>query len=163
MITQKELKELFDYNPDTGVLTKIKTKKEVKGAFSGLGYRQVMIKTKRYYIHRLVWVYVKGAWPVNVIDHIDGNRENNRISNLRDVTESDNFKNATLSSRSTSGVTGVSFCKHHSLWRSYVTVNYKRIHLGWFKNKYEAIRERKVAEVKHGFHEGHGKRRVERV
>ena len=89
MITQEELKELLDYNPETGLFTwnvynNIKNK-TTAGTFND-GYIQIKIKQKIYQAHRLAWLYVYGEWPKGQIDHINGIRDDNRIENLRDVT-----------------------------------------------------------------------------
>ena len=158
MITQERLKELLQYNQNTGVFTRISTKKVAKGAFCGLGHRQIMIDKSRYYMHRLAWLYVYGEWPKYVIDHINGVRDDNRIKNLRDVKEGDNFKNCAISKTNTSGVTGVSFIKKHKTWKAYICVDYKLINLGSFEVKDDAISARKNAEIKYGFHKNHGRK-----
>ena len=104
MITQEELKETLKYNPDTGVFIRIKSNKEIKA--DSHGYVSVKLKGKSYQCHRLAWLYVHGHLPQKDMDHIDGDRLNNRIKNLRLVTPQENNKNRKLSIRNKSGVMG---------------------------------------------------------
>lgn len=98
-LTQERLKELLNYDPETGVFTwKVRPARRVQigdaaGHFGTHGYRYLKLKQIRYCEHRLVWFYVHGVWPKHEIDHIDGDKANNRIANLRDVTRSVNVQN----------------------------------------------------------------------
>lgn len=99
-ITRQRLTELFDYNPETGrFLQKVKTSQRVKiGEPAGhlckvRGYRHMRVDYVLYKEHRLVWLYVKGYYPTGVIDHINGNFADNRIENLREVTQAQNVCN----------------------------------------------------------------------
>ena len=82
---------------------------------------------------------------------MDGNRQNNCILNLRDVTHSENLKNVKMRSDNTSGKTGVYFSKKSSLWYAQISVDGKVVNIGWSKNKNHVIRLRKIAEKKHGY------------
>lgn len=109
------LKELLDYNPDTGVF---RWKKSVNSkTYDGLiparkdkdGYLMVMVDSRNYRQHRLAWFYMTGLWPEKHLDHKNGVRDDNRFSNLRECDEQNNNRNRGLSRLNTSGVSGVSF------------------------------------------------------
>lgn len=163
MITQKELKELLRYNPDTGVFTWINNMNQkamsgdVAGHIESNGYSRVMVNQKRYMTHRLAWFYMTGKWPKNEIDHIDHNPSNNAFFNLREATPSANKRNKSKSKNNTSGVTGVYWAKLQSKWFAQIKLNNKSTCFGYFTDKFEAICARKSAENKHGFHTNHGK------
>lgn len=161
MITQSELKELLDYNPETGVFTwKVSNSNRVKAGASANckkgGYIIIMVKSKAYRAHRLAWLYMYGVWPENQIDHINHNGLDNRIFNLRETTQQENCKNTSISKNNTSGYTGVSLFKDRNKWQAYIMVDRKKIHLGYFEKKDDAALARKAAEIKYGFHPNHG-------
>jgi len=161
-ITQERLKELFHYDPDTGLFTRLKTTGQ--RAFIGSvplvknsnGYLVVGIDYKTYKQHRLAYLYMTGVNP-DQIDHIDQNRLNNKWVNLRNTNHLGNNRNKTKDHRNTSGVMGVGWNKPNRNWVSYIKVNSKLIHLGSRADYFEAVCLRKSAEVKHGFHKNHGK------
>jgi len=94
-------------------------------------HRQISILGKLYCAHRLAWLYVHGKWPDRHIDHINGKPDDNRISNLRDVSVSVNMQNRTRAqSNNKSGLLGVS--KVQNGWTATIGKNKKRIHLGTF-------------------------------
>lgn len=115
------------------------------------------INDKMFYSHRVVFAMIHGYWPVNQIDHINGNPSDNRPSNLRDVTQLENLRNQARSKQSTSGVTGVSWNKRLGKWASHITVNDKFKHLGFFKSFEDACTSRKEASLLFGFHINHGR------
>jgi len=104
----------------------------------------------------LAWLYVYGTMPKEQIDHINHVRDDNRIINLREVTHSENHKNRTKQSNNTSGVTGVHWLEEKERWQAYIKGDDKKIHLGTFKNKNDAISARKEAEIKYNYHSNHG-------
>ena len=112
-LTREQLNELFTLNPEEGILRwKIdRGYQALKGQEAGyvsLGYRMIKISQIRYQAHRLIWVMVTGEWPKHEIDHINGNRLDNRFSNLRDVSTRVNQQNKHKPrSDSTTGVQGV--------------------------------------------------------
>lgn len=101
ILTQEELKERVNYNPDSGIFTwksKSDPRSSIKiGAEINCkdkdGYLRVFISYKYYKLHRLAWFYVYGVWPKYQIDHINGDKKDNRISNLRDISQSANMQN----------------------------------------------------------------------
>jgi len=159
----KELRRLFHYDRGTGIVTrKVSTASrsiagDVVGCKKKAGYLHVGVLGKTRRLHRVVWKWVTGDWPSDMIDHKDGVRDNNVWSNLRDVTTQDNNRNAFRKSNNTSGVTGVHRCK--ARWRAQIRLNRKTVHLGYFDDKDEARAVRKAAEAKHGFHPNHGRGR----
>lgn len=160
-ITQEQIKQQLNYNQDTGVFTwAIKTGRvkigDIAGSRDGRGYWQINVLGKVRKAHRLAWLYMKGRFPKEQIDHINQDRLDNRFSNLREVTNKENNKNSTMQKNNTSGYTGVSF--DGKRWVAYITVDDKKKHLGRYKDKNEAILARKIAEKKYGFHENHGKK-----
>ena len=100
-----------------------------------------------------------GVFPEGLLDHINHNKLDNRLINLRVVSHSVNHKNTPLNRNNTSGITGVYFMTKRNKWMAGIKSNYKAINLGLFKDKFEAICARKSAEVKHKFHSNHGTRR----
>lgn len=95
MITQEQLKELYNYEESTGELV-VKVKRAGRPssrAPNSNGYHVMMINRKKYYAHRLIWLYVYGEWPTEgmVVDHIDMDRMNNRIDNLRLLSRYENM------------------------------------------------------------------------
>ena len=164
-LTQARLKSLLSYNPETGDFTWLvggrrRRLGEIAGGPRCVGsekfYVVIGIDGKLYYAHRLAWLYIYDAWPKNGIDHVDQNSLNNRLSNLRDVTPSENSKNQKRQNNNRSGVTGVRFRNVLQKWLAQIQVNGKQIHLGYFKLKEDAITARKNAEVKYDFHPNHG-------
>lgn len=111
MITQARLHELLSYDPETGVfIRRVKSGNIIAGQIAGGvrkdGYLQISIDNRRYLSHRLAWLYVHGAFPEHDTDHIDGNRQNNAIRNLRAVTRLTNLQNLRRS-KSTNKSTGL--------------------------------------------------------
>ena len=161
MPTQDELKEILDYNPLTGIFTRLVANNnsikagDVAGCLSH-GYIQISINNKRYLAHRVAWMMVHDAWPKEQIDHINHDKSDNRIANLREVTHQENCRNTSLSKANNSGVTGVCWYKPTEKWRAYIVVNGEQINLGYFKDFFEAVCARKSAENKHNFHANHG-------
>ena len=160
-MTQEYIREILLYDKDTGIFTWKKNtgyKKNI-GKIAGsnrLGYIRIGINNKEYSAHRLAWLYVYGNFPKGQIDNINHDTSDNRICNIRDVSNHENRKNMSIGKNNTSGITGVSIRKSTGRWRATISHNRKSIHLGYFSTKEEAIKVRKEAEIKYGFHENHG-------
>ena len=161
MITQDYLHSILDYNQDTGIFTWKVARQRIKiGQIAGTlnkGYSQIIIDHKIYQSHRLAWFYVYGYWP-NVIDHINGKPNDNRISNLRDVSRAENSRNAKTPSTNTSGVKGVNWHKAKQKWRAVINIDgHKNKHLGYFDNLEEAKQFMENERIKlHGEFANHG-------
>ena len=131
-----------------------------KTAFGTLmsdGYRAGRIFDCAVHAHRVVWLLANGDWPVGQIDHINGDKSDNRLSNLREVTASENKKNIKLPSDNKSGVIGVCRKSNSSRWQAYISIKGKQVRLGFFATKEEAIAARKAAEIQYGYHPNHGR------
>lgn len=121
------------------------------------GYRNGEIFSINVRAHRAAWAIYYGEWPVGEIDHINGIRDDNRISNLRDVPQAENLLNKRLPKHNKSGVIGVSWYPRTQRWAVDIGVSGKRIRIGYFKSLKEAADARKRAEIKHGYHPNHGR------
>jgi hypothetical protein len=149
-----ELQQLLRYCPETGHLYwvakgKGKIKKAPAGTLLHSGYRGVLINGRRFQAHRIAWVLHHGVWPLEQIDHINGDKTDNRIDNLREATNAQNGKNLPKSRRNKSGVVGVSFDIANRKWRASIKVNHKQINLGRFTRFEDAVVARKEAEQKY--------------
>lgn len=120
------------------------------------GYVRLNILGSRYQAHRVIWVMTQGEWP-DEIDHINGDRTDNRLSNLRGVNRQGNMRNLATRSDNTAGATGVSFSKRDNVFIAYITVDSHTKVIGRFPTLEEAKEARKQAEREHGFHENHGR------
>ena len=121
------------------------------------GYVSVSFMGSRYKAHRIIWEMFNGQIPDGMqIDHINHIRHDNKIENLRLVKKLENDMNRSVYKNSKSGVTGVRYVEKYRNWRSQIKVNGKQISLGSYSDIREAIKARKDAEVKYGFHENHG-------
>lgn len=163
MIDLDELKRRISYDPETGIFKRnIDTswhakKGNVIHSPEKDGYLRVGVCGYRYRAHRLAWFYHYGEWPEGEIDHINGIRYDNRISNLRVVSRSDNRMNCAKSSKNTSGFIGVTWDKSKSKWQASIQVGGKQIHIGRFVDINDAAEARRLAEIKYNFHENHGR------
>jgi len=136
MITQEELKELLNYNPETGIFTYKKKKAKctpgkIAGTYHVNGYTHIQLNRKIYKAHRLAWLYVYGYFP-QFIDHINCDRGDNRLCNLREATLTQNNQNTKISKNNTSGVKGVAWHKGAKKWCATMDANGKRMYLGLF-------------------------------
>jgi len=123
----------------------------------GTTYLQVRAIGKVYALHRVVWLYCYLSWPKGQIDHVDGNGLNNHISNLRDVTRSQNQRNAKRRKDNKSGFTGVTWNSKANKWLVRICTDSGRKHLGYFFCLKKAILVRDVANMKNDYHPNHGR------
>ena len=151
-LTAEELRELLHYDQETGIFTwKVSTSSRAKagdvaGCLGGDGYLRITVLSRLHRAHRLAWLYMNGTWPKLDIDHINRNRSDNRIENLRDISRKQNSQNRSKSSTNTSGHPGAYWHKQRSKWVATIMHNQKNIHLGCFSTIEEAIAARKAAE-----------------
>lgn len=150
MITHERLHNLLNYEPETGFFYSKANGKKV-GSITDCGYRIISVLGESLSAHRLAWLYVYGYVPENWIDHINQKKDDNRISNLREVSPLCSARNRPIRSDNTSGVVGVCWHKNSGKWVAGIKLNGKRVHLGIFKTKIEAVKARRKAEVEHGF------------
>lgn len=156
-LSQADLKKVLNYYPDTGIFIRINARRNtVAGYLDPRGYIFISICNHSYRAHRLAWLYVHGEWPADQIDHIDGNRANNRIDNLRSVTREVNAANVKWNRNNKTGVMGVVWEESQNRWHPRIQFNSKRKYLGSFDSFFEAICARKSAELKCGLHPSHG-------
>lgn len=144
MISQSELRDLVSYDPETGAFRwrsdrycgrnlnrKMACAGDAVGSINALGYHIVRFGKKDYSAHRLAWLYVHGKWPQE-LDHVNGDRSDNRIANLRECTSSQNKANQKIRSDSTSGLKGVFKQAGCNSWYSRIRKNGKLVYLGSF-------------------------------
>ena len=180
---QEELQEIIYYCKDTGIFswlerselthskymsrdsshtvkhaTKLWNSRNAKKIIGSKthGYLEVRIKNKVYRLHSLAWLYCYGFIP-DQLDHINGIRDDNRIENLRDVSQSINNKNTAKRKNNTSGFTGVYYFKRLSKWAAKIVSDGKQIHIGCFDTPEEANEARLKELHKFGFHQNHGR------
>ena len=122
------------------------------------GYEVIRVGGDQFRTNRLVWELHHGPIPDGMqIDHINGDRRDNRAANLRAVTAAENNKNMRLSHRNTSGIHGVFFVHCDQRFQAHIVVDRKHIYLGYHKTLIDAVAARKSAELRHGFHPNHGR------
>lgn len=160
MLTHEYLTKVLDYNAETGeFIWKRPASYQMKpgdiaGATNASGYILICINSIRYKANRLAWFYHYGKWPCDetpYVDHINGNKADNRIANLRLVTKSQNSRNHKGRSSNTSGVTGVTFKKSNNKWQALIGDNGTYKFLGYFDNFEDAVKARKAAEIEYGY------------
>jgi len=161
-MTQKELKKYLKYNPLTGIFISLNkhnkrwTEGRVLGTLRKDGYLAIKPHGIEILLHRAAWMYVYGEFPDGYIDHINKDKTDNRIENLRDVAHVVNMQNKKTYKNNSSGTMGVGFVRSSGRWRARITVDEKQVVLGTFVLYSDAVNARKNAEVLYGFHENHG-------
>lgn len=175
------LRRLLNYDPKTGGLVWLPRTSEMfksptradkdcaawnkkyagKPAFTAVnrnGYRHGAIFGVTYTAHSVAWALTAGSWQVHTIDHINGDRLDNRASNLRDVPHSVNNRNMSANRRNTSGVMGVHFNRATGKWVASIKGGGRMTNLGYYSTIEEAAAVRREAEKRFDFHPNHGKR-----
>jgi hypothetical protein len=164
MLTYEELNEVLQYCPITGILywkvdigTRARVGTEAGYLHRATGYKRVMVNKVLNQAHRVCWLLYYGTWPTNYIDHISGDRSDNRVSNLRDVTKRQNGRNQKKPITNTSGILGVNWSSRANKWVARGHTNIKRESLGYFDTIEEAAAAREAFNKKHNYHENHGR------
>lgn len=133
MLTASRLREVLQYKPETGDFIHRRSKRTA-GTTLARGYRMINIDGRGYYSHRLAWLWIHGEWPEQ-IDHINNNRSDNRLSNLRLATHHQNAANKSpRKGRPPKGVRQVSSGR----WQAKITINRSGIYLGTFDTAEDA-------------------------
>lgn len=181
LLTEADVRLLLEYDPSTGALLWRKrpasmfegksrpaavlaaiwnTRQAGRAAGSpdGEGYLSISLLDRKYLAHRIAWTIHYGEWPTGHIDHINHDRLDNRISNLRCVSLSQNNKNRTKQRNNSSGHTGIRWEPDRKVWLARISCGNRRtINLGRFSTLEQAIEARESAARQLGFHENHGK------
>lgn len=143
-LTAERLREVLDYDPETGIFTWSLTPRSgitaggVAGTPNALGYIVIRIDRGRYQAHRLAWLYVTGVWPTAEIDHKNCTSNDNRFANLREAGRSQNIANSRRRSDNTSGFKGVTFHKASGKWHAKIWKDQKEISLRYYNTPEEA-------------------------
>ncbi|TQN59604.1 HNH endonuclease [Agrobacterium tumefaciens] len=174
-ITQALVRDIFNYDAETGKLfyrdrtspwslnpaIAPSVKSRWLGKECGVlvkGYLCVNILGKRYSAHRIIWLWVHGTLPDKDIDHINGDRSDNRIENLRCVDGAENQKNMGIRKDNSTGFHGVRYLKQRNNYRTEITINGKPYFIGEYDELGVAVEVRKAVEKFVGFHPNHGGR-----
>ena len=164
-LTQARVKEYFNYEPETGnLIVRLRPQSEFSparysshlkrvghtaGFIDGFGYRRVFVEGKKRIAHKIIWLLVHGDWveyPDFEIDHINGDRSDNRIVNLRKATKTQNQRNSGQRISNTSGVHGVNWKAGADRWVARIWNGPRHVYLGQFQTLHEAKIARKAAE-----------------
>jgi hypothetical protein len=151
-LTQEKIREFVIYDEGTGALVwrrREETSQYLKswnkrfagretGSLDREGYTQTEVCGKYYRVHRLIWLYVYGSWPNGQIDHIDGDRANNRLANLREATPSHNRQNLSAVTTKESGLVGVTRMSRGDRWQARIGIDGIYHYLGSFECPDEA-------------------------
>ena len=175
-LSQSRIHELFQFDADAGVLIwrsrpvgdfatarawtmwNNRYPGTVGGYVRSDGYRLIWVSGRQWMVHRLIWIYVNGPIPDGLqIDHINGVRDDNRLSNLRLVTSDENQRNRSMSSNNTSGVAGVSWDGRVKKWRARIQIDGQQKDLGYFDTAAETTEARAKACREYGYHPNHGR------
>lgn len=134
MLNQNQLKSLLSYDPETGYFTWIMGRRfgKIAGSANNQGYLVIRINKKLCKAHRLAWLYVYGAISIFDIDHINGNKIDNRIVNLRECTATQNKWNVGIRKGNKSGFKGVSWSERDDKWRAQISSRSKSKHIGYY-------------------------------
>lgn len=143
VLKRERLADLFCYDPESGIF-RYRTHAarrvrpgDIAGSVNNQGYRHIRVDGRAYKAHRLAWFYVTGAWPSNLIDHINGDRDDNRFSNLREATRSQNLANSKVFRAGKNQHKGAR--PYKGRWRASISHLNQRFFLGDFATEGEAI------------------------
>lgn len=152
----------FSYDSETGILSHARHKSGQHGGslecsnwLNQAGYKMVRIKRKRFFQHRVIMWVVNGEWPTLQVDHINGNKQDNRLVNLRLVTHNDQVKNQGIQARNKTGIPGVWWCRTKKRYQVWIGRHYKK---WYYKDFFEACCKRKQLENDREYHVNHGRR-----
>lgn len=178
MIDVQILKTLIAYDPDTGSLTWLERTldahedhttvprwnkrfagKRAMTANHSKGYLCGNVLGRLHLAHRVAWAVAYGEWPDGQIDHINGDKKDNRLCNLRCVSNSENHRNMPVRKDSLSGIQGVYLDKRSGKWTARIKNNGSNLHLGTFATKEKAEEARESIKKALGYHENHGRRK----
>lgn len=158
-MNQAALKNALKYIPETGhfrwaVGSSRRAAGEIAGSVDRKGHRRIRIGGKKHSAHRLAWLWQYGEWPAGQVDHVNHNPDDNRIENLRVVSNQENHKNRKrpLQNR---GIAGVYWKARDQKWSAEIKSAGKTKSLGQYNSYFDACCARKAAEMKYGFHENH--------
>jgi hypothetical protein len=140
---------IWRHRPDSSSNWNAKWAGKMAGTVNEKGYVKIAIFKTQYLAHRLAWVIYYGKWPNGSMDHRNGKRSDNAISNLRVASRSENAMNCRVSSSNSSGVKGVSWYDRTKKWRARISVNNEIIYLGHFEKIEEARAAREAAEIRY--------------
>jgi hypothetical protein len=150
MLTQERVKSLFDYRDGTLYWRRsrgtAKAESEAGSVGSSHGYMATRFDGKLHLNHRLIFLYHNGYMPENNVDHIDRNKLNNNINNLREVSQSCNMRNSSQPITNRSKVKGVHWCNRDSRWVAQITKGKTRVRLGSFTDFAEVVAYRLASE-----------------
>jgi hypothetical protein len=152
-MTQDEIRALFDYEPDTGMLRRREGAGRVPYPWRGIGknkrYLAATLGGKNLYLHRAVWLWHHG-WLPDQIDHADGNAQNNRIENLRPCSNAQNQYNGPIKSHNRSGFKGVVYrTGYRKPWQARIVVDGRALLIGRYDTAEEAHAAYIAAAIKH--------------
>ena len=154
-MTREELINALAYDKCTGIFTRYNGK--IAGSICSQGYVTISVFNKRYKAHRLAWYYEYGEMPDSKqIDHINHNRSDNRLSNLRLVTHKENSKNQSKPKNNSSGQIGVHWSKNDNKWMARIMIDGKRKYLGLYEDFDLAVYAYREAMRLYKFHKNHG-------
>jgi len=153
-LTQERLKELLSYDPATGMFVWVKRPfqanrikvGDLADSKTNRGYLCITIDQTRFSSHRLAWLYITGAFPLDQIDHINRNKTDNRFINLRVVTGSENQHNRGRDKNNKSGYKGVCYDKFRKKWKAQIQINNVKKQLGRFPTSEDASAAYLVAQ-----------------
>ena len=164
MESPETLRKIFKYDPDTGKLFWRDRDRNLSGKEAGGpdkhigGYIRVRVNGRLQLAHRVIVAMTYGKWPIGEVDHINGNRSDNRIENLRVVTRAENFRNKSRYASNKSGVTGVHWHSAAGKWCAAISIaNGKTKHIGLFDTVDDAAAARALEASRLGYHANHGR------